>query len=504
MNSAITLESQPYRVRRFRPSISVKGRKETGVRFIILCGAHASLVLLCYRVPPLAAFHAFVVLGVGLWLALSGPRRLSQVSCWTAYMAGTEVMWRLSNAPVFWEFGKYATALVLLIAIIRSNLIRGRLLPIAYFGLLVPSVGLTLASADIANARALISGNMSGPFSLMVCALFFARQKLSKSDLKNIFIALIVPAIGIAAITIYSTSAAQNLVFTANSNKVTSGGFGPNQVSATLGLGVMAAWICLNLVKSRFLMKALLFGAMGLLAVQSALTFSRGGLYNAAISILLGSLFLLRDNQSRLKVMLILGVTIVTANFVVLPQLERFTNGTLSSRFSNTDTSGRKEIVMADLAIWMEHPLLGIGPGMAKGNRAAFYARAGDNGAHTEFSRLLSEHGSLGFCALVLFFFGGIQNVRRARSTKGKALIVALLSWSFLYMTNAAMRLVAPSFAYGLTFATFLLEENDLTTILKSNFYSRRRLLTDRNNRRMRRLHAEPDSPTHTLNVRPA
>src|SRR5262249_29983765 len=194
---------------------------------------------------------------------------------------------------------------------------------------------------------------------------------------------------------------------------------------------------------------------MALLAIQSALTFSRGGLYNAVAGALLASIFLMKDRGSRRRIMFVVGAIIAIAFFLILPYLENLTGGALRSRFMNTNTSGRTDILLADVEIWKAHPLLGVGPGMAKGTRTQFVEKAAGS-AHTEFSRLLSEHGALGFAALIILIWASVKNVMRTRSVGGKATIASMIGWSFLYMTNAAMRLVAPSFAFGLTFATFL------------------------------------------------
>src|SRR5262249_17140325 len=115
--------------------------------------------------------------------------------------------------------------------------------------------------------------------------------------------------------------------------------------------------------------------------------------------------------------------------------------------------------VLADLEIWADNPILGVGPGLAKGTRALYYERAGSNGAHTEFSRLVSEHGIFGFGALWLLIVAAFKNINRARSAKARAVTASMVGWSFLYMMNAAMRLAAPSLVFGVTFAHLLPED---------------------------------------------
>jgi len=241
---------------------------------------------------------------------------------------------------------------------------------------------------------------------------------------------------------------AANLTWSTHSNFVSSGGYGPNQVSAALGLGTLVSLLFLLKSQSRTYLKIMAFGAMVFFAIQSAMTFSRGGLYGAAGAALVAIYYMSRDRQARLKVVFVGVVTVLLAAFVVLPSLESITGGKLSARFENTSTTGRSQIVESDLDLWAEHPIFGVGVGMS------FYRESGWKDAHTEFTRLLAEHGSFGFLALVLLLVGGWQKLRAAETPKGRAIMAALVAWSLLFMLDKAMRLVAPSFTFGLAFAT--------------------------------------------------
>jgi hypothetical protein len=72
--------------------------------------------------------------------------------------------------------------------------------------------------------------------------------------------------------------------------------------------------------------------------------------------------------------------------------------------------------------------------------------------AHTEFSRLLSEHGTFGLVALLVFIGAAVANLRRAVDARSRAVIAGLSAWSALFMMSAAMRILAPSFAFGIGF----------------------------------------------------
>jgi len=191
---------------------------------------------------------------------------------------------------------------------------------------------------------------------------------------------------------------------------------------------------------------------MTLFLVQSALTFSRGGLYAAAGSALLACYFLIHDKRARMQ--LIAGVVVLFAvgNFVILPQLDNFTSGALSKRFGNTSLTGRDNIAKGDLQVFYDNPVFGVGPGEARNYRTDHKQAV----AHTEFSRLLAEHGLFGLTALLLMLVMSWRHLRQAQSRMAKALVIALTFWSFLFMASLAMRIVMAAFAFGLTAATLI------------------------------------------------
>lgn len=422
---------------------------------IVFFAAHIPLALLMRQFSLAATAHALGTLMIGLWWAASGRRGLERVVYLAAYIVGAEVLWRMTNAQVFWEFGKYATSVIFIVAILRNRLFQGSILMLLYFELLLPSAALTLVSLDFAAAQDHISFNLSGPLALTASAWFFSHLQLSSKRIQRLFIVVIGPVVGAGTIALYATMTNSNIVFENMSNKVTSGGFGPNQVAGALGLGTLLALLCVINDQEGLKYKFLMLGTVVFLAVQSALTFSRGGLYNAVGAALLASWYLLRDARSRAKFILVIGVLFIVANFILLPYLDTFTGGAFSTRFQNTNLTKRDVLILGDLKIWDEHPVLGIGVGQADIYREQFFRRSA---AHTEFTRLLAEHGIFGLGSIALLLIAGAQNLRRGRTAKEKAIIASLIGWSFLFMLDKAMRLVAPSFIFGLTFATFLLD----------------------------------------------
>lgn len=417
---------------------------------------HGPLGLLIYSSSYVSALHAVGTLIVGLGLALTGRRRY-RVACVGAYIVGAEVLWRMSRTPIFYEFGKYAIVAIFLLAILRSRRRSCPPLLLLYFALLLPSVVLTLMELFPSDARQEISFNLSGPLALTVCGWFFSNLKLSGEHLRLMLLTGLSPIVGIMTVTVYSTLTSSFINFGTESNFATSGGFGPNQVSAILGFGALFAFFCLFGKRMSRGIKVSIFIIMMLFLVQSSLTFSRGGFYNFIGGAVAALFFLLRDRGARIRSVVIVAVFVLATVFVVLPGLNRFTGGTLLNRFQDTDLTGRDQIAAADLQTWMEHPILGVGPGQGDAYRATRFRVVT---AHTEFTRLLAEHGTFGLIAMFCLFYLSGQQLLRAHTIQGKALVAAMICWSFLYMLGAAMRLAAPGFAFGLTFAFILPAES--------------------------------------------
>jgi hypothetical protein len=139
----------------------------------IFVAAHIPLALIMDRAPTVATIHAAATFALGLWWALSGGK-LDRVAVVVCYVAGAEVLWRMTDAQVYWEFGKYACSAILLMTLLRHSRLKPPLLPAAYFMLLLPSVALSINSLTVAELRSQLSFNLSGPFALMVCAWFFS------------------------------------------------------------------------------------------------------------------------------------------------------------------------------------------------------------------------------------------------------------------------------------------------------------------------------------------
>jgi hypothetical protein len=420
--------------------------------------AHAVLALAMVQLPLVSTLHAIATLAIGLWLAVA-TRQPERVVYVITYIAGAEVLWRMTQAQVFWEFGKYAVVAILSVTILRTGQFRGFALPFLYFALLLPSLVMPMAGASTEELRGQISFNLSGHLALMVSVWYCSQIRLSATSFYRSFLYLAAPVVGVGAVALMGTFNAAALRFGNESNFATSGGFGPNQVSAILGLGVLALFLFLVVEKKNRSLKIVFFVLMVGLAAQSAMTFSRTGLYTAGMAAAAAMFYLVRDARARMKFFGTLAVLFLVANYLLLPKLESFTNGTLLRRFQSTSLTGRDALILADLQVWSEHPIFGVGPGMAIPLRAAFHR---ESAAHTEFTRLVAEHGLFGLIAVLLLIGMALRHLRRTQTAQARAINVALTCWSFGFMAATAMRLVAPAVLFGLGSIILFLDDTDV------------------------------------------
>jgi hypothetical protein len=413
---------------------------------VILLG-HAVYGLLLVRSAGFATLHAIATFAVALWFALTSTMRRVALVC--AYMAGSEILWRMGHARLPWEFVKYAIALVMVITLARVPRLRWDWMSVFYFALLIPSTLLSFFEQDFFFAREQVSFNLSGPLLLCIATWFFAYLRPSRADLQRFAVAVLAPVVSLGLIAMTKAASLDDLSFTDASNFQMSAGYGPNQVSTVLGFGVLLS-VLLVLLVERGNRERLLYSLVALLlGVQSALTFSRGGLFAAIGALLLASPFLVTGARNRVA-MLVGAVMVVGAvEFVILPKLDAFTGGALSVRFQDTNPTGRDVLVRTELDTFLEHPLFGTGPAALDEYGSLM------SSTHTEFTRLLAQHGIFGALALLMMLLLAWRDLVTQESSAGRAIASAFVAWSFLTMLHAAMRLGITPFVFGMAAAAY-------------------------------------------------
>ena len=414
----------------------------------ILLTVHVVLAFAASDSILLSTAWAWGTLLVGL--AVLGGGKPDQLTVVAAYLAGAEIVWRGTGAVVFYEFGKYALILLLGLGILRYT--QGRRFawePLLFATALTPSLAV-LPYFD----RSDVSFNLSGPVALAVATMFFAGRRISRRLLVRMSEWALAPIVGLGALAAFGILEAGPEAIRVGS-KASTAGIGSNQVSSVLGLGVLLAFVCL-LVGPRRRSYRILMGAVGVwLMGQTLLSLSRGGLWTTVGALLVAAWCLARTPRMRRNLLVLAVCAGGLTQFVVLPAIDAFASGEVSARFADVDLTGRGLIMEADWHLFLKHPLFGVGPGQSYEAHAETYRAAN---AHTEYTRLLAEHGMFGVLAMVML---GVMVWRRWQAPvplPSKAWTLAFTAWALLYMFHSAMRLVAPAFLFGIGAAALMVD----------------------------------------------
>ena len=442
-----------------RLDLPVVARGATDARWraaelVLLVGAvlaHAALGRALSGNPSLSSLHAALVLGGAMIVVLRAP--LTWFPPVLLYLAGTEVLWRATKAGVPWEGAKFVVILTCGAGLLRlRGQARWRVAPLLYFALLLPSC-LALA-ADFrwgrGQLREFLSSGLAAPLAMTMSAWFLSHVELTPSQLRRAFLAFLLPCVSLASLTATATYSNPEIYFGASSNFAASAGFGPNQVSTALGAAALLAALVAVVQGANLLERIVALALSVAFAVQCAMTFSRGGLYAAIGAFVVAAFFAVRDRRVGAR-LLVLGTVLVIAGGALLARADSFTGGALYSRLQNRNPTGRDRIASQDVRLWMDHKLIGVGPGAAGRHRPNDEIVL----SHTEFTRVLAEHGALGAIGMLVLVGALVNRLLSARSAHERTIVACLLTWSALTMLHSAMRLVAPALLVGLTFSSF-------------------------------------------------
>lgn len=438
------------------PATRREHSREQGIEDVWFTGfilLHIPLALLLRKSAFFSLLHALTVLTIGLGAALL-RRKDGHLPLWTlGYIAGAEVLWRATGAAeqIAWEQARYFSFLILMVAILR----RGKqqhlpLLPLLYSLYQLPAL-LFYVGRPLYQLRHWALGTLLGPLAITLFALYFSGLQLDRAALKRLAMVALAPVVGTATLGAYNLLTLP-VRFGLSSNPLASGGMGPNQVSNILAFGAVLCWLLIVQQVGKRVQRALMTVILILLTVQMLLTFSRGGVWTLAIIVICTLPLILRSNVHRWQILLLTTGVIVVFLLVIWPWLVDLTSGRIIARYSLLDTTGRWELFQSEIQIWLDHPIFGVGPGLAR-ELVDEYVAEREMQAHVEFSRILAEHGLLGLLALAVLLVGSVRNYARASSWEARLWILAATLFALIYMAQSATRTVAPEFLYGLTWA---------------------------------------------------
>src|SRR5574341_1034253 len=152
MNNRVLVTPQHNKVVRLDNNAIQTLINSDSFKICIFFAGHMLLAVSMAWARDIATAHALVTLGIGLWWAAISNNS-ERVAYIIAYITGAEVLWRMTQAQVFWEFGKYSVVIILLVSVLRQGQFRGSVLPLLYFALLLPSTVMPMANTSTEDLR---------------------------------------------------------------------------------------------------------------------------------------------------------------------------------------------------------------------------------------------------------------------------------------------------------------------------------------------------------------
>ena len=256
----------------------------------------------------------------------------------------------------------------------------------------------------------------------------------------------------------------ETISFTLKAQSDTTAGHSSNQVSTVLGLGMFLSFYSvlkkLNFSGNRVFDMLILLG----FAFQGLLSFSRGGMIVGALGILM--LLFIPDpnntinNKTQINKTLLIGTITLLSLYGIFEIANSITSGSLLLRYQGETAgtlsgskevtadhfvTGRLSILGEDIDLWIDNFITGVGVGSSRFLRNL--ERIGVS-PHVELSRLLAEHGLLGFIYSYCFFLLiPIQLYRLNKINTQRAIMLVILAIAILTTFHAAMRtFVTPLF----------------------------------------------------------
>ncbi|MCG9793876.1 O-antigen ligase family protein [Flavobacterium algicola] len=430
--------------------------KREELNYIILLLIHVGIGFLVYLIPFTAKLYGFLGLILGIYYIVKTKNRNHECLYAAAYLVGSELLLRMTNGNITYEFSKYGVMIFMLIGAIYSGMSKRSYIYWLFIVLLIPGVILSTFALDFdTDIKNAITFNISGPLCLAFTALYTYRRVFTLQQFNNLMLSLGLPIVSAMIYLIFYTPNIRDIITGTASTYATSGGFGPNQVATYLGLGMFIFFSRVILEsKSKIIVVINLIIAFNFF-YRGMVTFSRGGMITGLlmIVILLLSLYFKANGTGKIK----LGLIIIIIGTVMLGAWSYTsfqTGGLINKRYANQDAAGREKenqftgremIALSEIDMFLDNPLFGVGVGKGveiRKEKSGIFVLS-----HDEITRMMAEHGLLGIFGLLIL----IVTPMALYLEKGFNLyLLCLLSFWFLTINHAAMRTAVSAFVYGL------------------------------------------------------
>jgi hypothetical protein len=429
--------------------------KKWSYEFLLII--HAAIAIVVFAVPFLSKIYSLIIPIVGFYIVYKTKNKNNEVLLVTAYLVGAEVFLRMTGGNFNNEYVKFSVIFFMLMGMFYSNFSRNGFIYCFFLILLIPGILLTVAASDPSiDIKKALFFNLSGPVCLAISAIYTMKRGMLFSDLQNIMVALGLPVVTTTVYLFLYNPSVKDVITGTQSNFETSGGFGPNQVSTILGLGMFVfftQFILFSKSKRAILLNGFL---LVFITYRGIVTFSRGGIITA-VGMIVCLLFLLYRNSNargRGKFILIFVVTALMG-LGIWTYSSIQTSGLIEKRYANKDArgrekkdrlGGREEIMDAEIKLFLDDPILGVGAGLSKSRRLEYLKE--EAASHNEITRMLSEHGIFGIFGLLILFITPF--VLYINNRQHLYFLSCVVFW-LLTINHAAMRIAAPAFIYALS-----------------------------------------------------
>lgn len=425
--------------------------------YLKLTFIHVLFGLLIFSAPILAKIYGSLIVIISLFFIIHRQNKNNEVLYAAAYFVGTEVLFRMTGGFIFNEIGKYWLIFLMFLGMYYGKFSKDAYLYWFFLILLLPGIFYASVTLNLkADLRKEIAFNMSGPFCLAFVSIYCYKRKITLNELENILLCALLPIISVVTYMYFFAPKIKDAVRGTSSNFTTSGGFGPNQVSTIIGLGVFIIFARLLFNSKSVLLTIVNASILLVLTFRGIVTFSRGGMITAGVMIFVLFFIVYRISNQLSKLKIIISVFLASIVFLVVWNYSSSqTNGMIDKRYANKDAAGRlkkdrlggrEEINGYELDMFFENPILGVGAGK---NMEIKEKIMGDKVAsHNEITRMLAEHGIFGIFGLMILFL--VPILYYLNNKQNIYLFSFFLFW-LLTINHAAMRLAAPGFIYALS-----------------------------------------------------
>ena len=426
-------------------------------KYLFLILLHIVIGALLFKNGYTPKIYGYSIIFGGIFYVINSKNKNNEVLYATAYMVGSEIILRMANGNPVYEFSKYGVMIFILVGVYYSGISKNAIAYWVFLLLLIPGVIITCLELSYAvSLRKEVSFNVSGPVCLGVCSIYTYNRRVTLNQINNILLCIGLPIISCVVYLTLFTPNIRDIITGTDSNSLTSGGFGPNQVSTMLGLGMFIfVSRLIYLSQTKFLLFLNLFIVLNI-TFRGIITFSRGGMVTGVsmIMALMGVSYLVLNSARRLQLLFVLAIVgIVFAGVWTYSSYQ--TNGLIDKRYSNQDAagrvkedqlSGRTELASDEYQTFLKNPIFGVGVGR---NMEQRMQRTGELiVSHNEITRMIAEHGSLGILSLLILF---LTPLILYIDNKYNIYILCFLTFWVLTINHAAMRLAAPAFIYSLS-----------------------------------------------------